>query len=127
MASFAAASSARRAQRLEAFSGNLASMTMPAGPPGRCIRQSGRLPFDSVAWKLKAPVRQAVLDDGLHAQLAEGAALLLVGEDVLQGDDARGQLGDVALGGVDHGEPLIAARADSPRSCALVSLRLVPR
>ena len=51
--------------------------------------------------------RQPVLDDGLHAHLAEGAARLLVGEDLLKGDHVAGEVGEVLLRRVDHGEPLM--------------------
>ena len=50
---------------------------------------------------------QAVLDDGLHAHLAEGAARLLVGEDLLQRDHLGGKLGQVPLRRVDDGQPLV--------------------
>ena len=49
---------------------------------------------------------QGVGDDGLHARLAEGAARLLVGENVLKGDHLAGEAGDVGLGLIDDGQPL---------------------
>ena len=49
--------------------------------------------------------RQDVAYQVLELDLAEGAARLLVGQDVLQADDLAGQLGEVLLGGVDDGEP----------------------
>ena len=63
--------------------------------------------MESVAWKVKAPFGQAVLDDGFHAHLAEGAARLLVGQDLLQADHVGGELGQVLLCRVDDGEPLM--------------------
>ena len=54
-----------------------------------------------------AALRQAILDDDLHAALAECAALLLVGEHALQRGDLGGELGDVLLRAVDHGKPLV--------------------
>ena len=54
-----------------------------------------------------AALRQPVLDDQLHAPLAEGAALLLVGEHALQRGDLRCQIGDVPLRAVDDHEPLV--------------------
>ena len=52
---------------------------------------------------------QGVLDDGLHAGLAEGAAGLLVAEHVAQRDDLPGQLREVLLGVVEHGNALVEA------------------
>jgi hypothetical protein len=57
--------------------------------------------------ELVAADRQAVLDDGFHPGLAEHAARLLVGEDMLQSHHLAGQFGDVALGRVDDGETLV--------------------
>ncbi len=50
---------------------------------------------------------QAVAHDRLHPPLAEGAARLLVGENVLQRDDFLGHAGDARLRGVDDGEPFV--------------------
>ena len=52
-------------------------------------------------------LRQPVLDDHFHAALAEGAALLLVGQHALQRGHLRGQRGDVLLRGIDDGEPFV--------------------
>ena len=52
-------------------------------------------------------MRQAVGDDRLHARLPEGAARLLVGQDRLQLHDLPGERLDVALRGVDDGQPLL--------------------
>ncbi len=57
--------------------------------------------------ELVTVLRQAVLDDDLHPRLPEGAALLLVGEHILQRGDLRGEIGDVLLRAVDHHEPLV--------------------
>ena len=54
-----------------------------------------------------AVFRQPVLDDELHARLAESAALLFVGEHVLQRGHLRRQIGDVSLRVVDDCEPLV--------------------
>ena len=54
-------------------------------------------------------LRQRVLDDGLHARLAEGAARLLVAQHVAQRDDLVRQLGEVLLGVVEHGDALVEA------------------
>ena len=52
-------------------------------------------------------LRQPVGDDRFHAALAEGAAALLVVENLLQRRHRRGQIGDVLLRRVDHGEPRV--------------------
>ena len=57
--------------------------------------------------KLVAILRQAVADDDFHAALTEGAALLLVGQDVLQRRHLAGQRRDVFLRPVDDGKPLM--------------------
>ena len=49
----------------------------------------------------------AVLDDRLHARLAERAARLLVGEHVAQRRHLRGQVGEVFVRIVDDAEPLM--------------------
>ena len=102
-------SSSRRAARKASkpSSGNLASMTTEALVFGMCNRQSGRLPFESVGLERVGALGQAVLDDGFHAQLAEGAPRLLVGEDLLQAHHVVGKIGQVLLRGVDDGEPLV--------------------
>ena len=69
---------------------------------------------------------QAVLDDGLHAHLAEGAARLLVGEDLLKRDHVGGKLGQVLLRRVDHGEPLVELGDGIRWSCAPSRLRSEP-
>ncbi len=51
--------------------------------------------------------RQPVADDRLHPALAVGAAGLLVGEDLAQADDLAGEVREVPLRGVDHGETLV--------------------
>ncbi len=51
--------------------------------------------------------RQAVAHDRLHPPLAEGAARLLVGENVLQRHDLARHFGEPRLGGVDHRQPLV--------------------
>ena len=55
----------------------------------------------------KAPLRQPIADDRLHAALAEGAAGLLVGEDRLEAHHVLAEFGDVGLRAVDDGEPLV--------------------
>src|SRR4030095_11367044 len=57
--------------------------------------------------ELIAILRQAVLDDDLHARLPEGAALLLVRQHALQRGDLRGEISNVLLGAVDHRQPLV--------------------
>ena len=54
--------------------------------------------------------REPVLDDHFHAALAEGAALLLVGEHARERRHLRGQVGDVLLRAVDDGEALVELR-----------------
>ena len=61
---------------------------------------------------------QRVLDDGLHARLAEGAAGLLVAEHVAQRDDLAGQFREVLLGMVEHRDALVEALQPLPRSAA---------
>jgi hypothetical protein len=56
--------------------------------------------------ELVTAFRQPVADDELHAALPERAALLLVGEHVLQRGHLRGQIGNVLLRAVDHREAL---------------------
>ena len=51
--------------------------------------------------------RQAVAHDRLHPALAEGAARLLVGENVLQRHHLARHLGQARLRRVDHRQPLI--------------------
>ena len=63
----------------------------------RCLERVGAL-------------RQAVLDDCLHAALTERPALLLIGKDFLQTDDVGGQFGDVLLRRVDDREALVQFR-----------------
>ena len=58
-------------------------------------------------WNWNEPLRQAVLDDRLHAALPEGAARLLVGQHLAQRADLGGEIGDVALRAVDDGKPLV--------------------
>ena len=60
--------------------------------------------------KTEGALRQAILDDGLHPDLPEGAACLLVGEHILQRDHAPGQFGDCSLSNIDRGEALIKLR-----------------
>ncbi len=55
------------------------------------------------------------LDEVAQLHLAERAARLLVGEDVLQADHLRRQRGDVALRLVDDGQPLAQRRQRLPR------------
>ena len=50
---------------------------------------------------------QAVAHDRLHPPLAEGAARLLVGQNVLQRNDFLGHAGHARLRGVDDGEPFV--------------------
>src|SRR5207253_1054487 len=57
--------------------------------------------------KFESSSGQAVPDDGFEAPLAEGAARLLVGENVLEADDFLGERGDPGLRRVDHREPLV--------------------
>ena len=97
-ASFRIASSCAVRSASKASSGNLASITMPADRTGQTDEAVGPLAVRERRLEAVGVARQGVLDDGFHAQLAEGAALLLVGQDVLQRDDARRKLGDVALG-----------------------------
>ena len=54
-----------------------------------------------------AAFRQCILNDELHASLAEGAALLFVGENALQRGHLRSEVGDVPLRVVDDHQPLI--------------------
>jgi hypothetical protein len=54
--------------------------------------------------------RQRVAHDRLHAALAEGAARLLVGEDVLERQHLARETGQVLLRRVDHGEALVELR-----------------
>ena len=67
-------------------------------------------------------LRQSVLDDDLHAALAEGAAVLLVGEHALQRGDLGGELGDVLLRAVDHRQPLVQLRARLSAVCWRVAV-----
>ena len=69
--------------------------------------QSGRLRLRERVLELVSRWRQPVLDDRFHAALAEGAARLLVGEDVFQADDLLRQPGQLRLRRVDNGEPLV--------------------
>ena len=50
---------------------------------------------------------QAVFDDSFEAALAEGAARLLVGKNILEADDFLGQRGDPCLRRVDYREPFV--------------------
>ena len=50
--------------------------------------------------------RQRALHQILHLDLAEGAARLLVGQDVLQPHNLGRQFRDILLRRVDHGQPL---------------------
>ena len=50
---------------------------------------------------------QAVFDDGFEAALAEGAARLLSGKNILEADDFLGQRGDPCLRRIDHRESFI--------------------
>ena len=50
---------------------------------------------------------QAIPHDGLHAALAVGPARLLVGEHILQCHHLAGQVAQVFLGAVDHGQTFI--------------------
>ncbi|ODS01646.1 hypothetical protein AUC69_05070 [Methyloceanibacter superfactus] len=50
---------------------------------------------------------QSVLDDRLHAHLAEGAARLLVGQDLLKADHVAGEVRQILLRRVDHRQPLV--------------------
>ncbi len=55
-------------------------------------------------------MRQPVGDDRLHAALAERAARLLVGQDLLELHDLARQRLDVGLRRVDHRQPLLQLR-----------------
>ena len=57
--------------------------------------------------ELVAALGQPVLDDRLHAALAEGAARLLVAEHGAERSHLRGEIGDVLLRAVDDREPLV--------------------
>ena len=57
--------------------------------------------------KLEGRGGQAVPDDRFEAALAEGAARLLVGENVLEADDFLGQRGDPGLRRIDHRQPFV--------------------
>ena len=50
---------------------------------------------------------QRVADDRFHPALAEGAARLLVGEDILEPDDFLGEPGKTRLRRIDHRQPLV--------------------
>ena len=71
------------------------------------MTQSGRVLLESVELELVGADGQAVAHDRLHPPLAEGAARLLVGENVLQRNDFLGHAGHARLRGVDHREPLV--------------------
>ena len=71
------------------------------------MTQSGRVLVGERGLELVGAGGQAVAHDRLHPPLAEGAARLLVGEDVLQRDDFLGHAGDARLRGVDDGQPLV--------------------
>ena len=71
------------------------------------MTQSGRALLRQRRLELVGADRQAVADDRLHPPLAEGAARLLVGEDVLQRHDLFGHADHARLRGVDHRQPLV--------------------
>ena len=77
---------ARHAERLEAFQRKL-GVDHHAGLGVRHMQQAvGTLAVGERGLEGEGALWQAVLDDGLHAHLTEGAARLLVGEDLLQAD-----------------------------------------
>ena len=57
--------------------------------------------------KLERRGGQAVPNDRFEASLAEGAARLFVGENVLEADDFLGQRGDPCLRRIDHRKPFV--------------------
>ena len=61
------------------------------------------------AWpgRYRRPLGQTILDDGLHANLAEGAARLLIGQDLLQADHIAGKFGQILLGRIDDRKALV--------------------
>jgi hypothetical protein len=65
----------------------------------RAVRQGGL--------ELEGIGRQSVADDRLHPPLPVGAPGLLVGEDVLEPHDLAGEVRQVLLGRIDHGEPFV--------------------
>ncbi len=60
-------------------------------------------------------LRQRALHQILELQLAEGAARLLVGKNVLQPHHLAREVGEVLLRRIDHGEPLGQRRERLPR------------
>ena len=87
------------------------------------MTQSGRLRWRSWNWKSKALGRQAVAHDRLHAPLPEGAAALLVGEDVLEGDHFLRHRRHARLRRVHHREAFFQLRQ---RRAGLGGIRLQP-
>ena len=55
-------------------------------------------------------LRQPILNDRLHAHLAERAARLLIGEDLLQAHHVARELGQVLLRGVDDRQSFVELR-----------------
>ena len=84
-------------------------MTRP-GPAGKEDQAVGPRVVRKRRLELVGVDRQAVADDRLHACLPEGAARLLVGEDVLQFDHLAREGGDRLLRLVDDREPLAEPR-----------------
>src|SRR5687767_13737801 len=82
-------------------------MTIGPGGCGRWMRQSARVPFDSVAWKLAASGGRARVTISRSWISPKAPAGLLVGEDVLQAEHVAGQLLDLGLRPVDRLQPLL--------------------
>ena len=96
---------------------------------GPVVRQEYRAvrpaPVGERELEFVAVFRQPVLDDELHAALAERAALLLVGQHALQRGHLRRQVGDVPLRAVDDREPLVELLQAFDRVLARRGHRLV--
>ena len=112
--------------------GTWLSTTIGPGGFGRWIRQSARLPFDSVACMVKLSGGQRLRHDVVQLDLAEGAAGLLVRENVLQAKHVARQLLDIGLRLVDGLQPLLqlaeAARGPgAPSPAALSPIAASPR
>ena len=81
------------------------------------MTQSGRVAVRERELEVVGARRQAVAHDRLHPPLAEGAAGLLVGENVLERHHLAGHFAQARLRGVDDREPLVElARGFRPSS-----------
>ena len=100
----------RGAQGLEALQRELRVDDQRRGRSGQAERAVGPRAVGQAGLKREAARGQGIADDRLHAHLAEGAARLLVRQDVLQADDAPGEIGDIGLRRVDDRQPLIKLR-----------------